>query len=236
MSHSFKLHNSEICFQISSTSNQQHFDHNRPTASSSVGGVMTTPSDQRLSGCKRSHNNSKSELIMDHQEGIKMKKRMKHREIEKTRRKDMSKLCSSLSSLLPPPLIKRRQSMPESMEQAVSYIKHLQQNIKGLETKRDELKKACGHRSDHSCFITNKNTKKERLLVGCSHNPVSVTVSSSPGGIDVLIKKEKGFLMSTVIEALIQEGLDVISWNFTKLNDQLIHSIQSEVAFLSFFI
>ncbi|KAI7728124.1 hypothetical protein M8C21_028626 [Ambrosia artemisiifolia] len=229
-------HSREIYFRTPSTSNQ-HL-HNHPivttSSSSSVGGVPnpTTPSNRRLSGRKRSHNNSKSQLIMDHEQDIeKKKKRMEHKEVERKRRQDMASLCSSLRSLLPLHLIKGRRSMSEHMNQAVNYIKHLQQNIKRLNTKREELKKTCRSVTDSSS-ISKNNIKSETLTVGCNRNLVTVTISCSHGEVVILIRsytEQKGILISRVVEALLQEGLDVISCNSTKVNDRLIHSIQSQV-------
>nr|GEW97099.1 hypothetical protein [Tanacetum cinerariifolium] len=125
-----------------------------------------------------------------------------------------------------------KRSTCEHVNQAVDYVKHLEENIKGLSTKRDELKKMCNVVSDAKGVLT-KNDKSERVMVECSQNDsITVTVSCRNGGTEILVKSNgnKGFQISSVLKALVQEGIDVISCNSTKVNDKfLIYSIHSKV-------
>lgn len=129
--------------------------------------------------------------------------------------------------------------MSEQMNQAVTYIKHLQENMKVLNTKREELKKSCSLVIDSSVGLNYMNIENERMG-DCSRKPITVSVGCSHGGITILIKsyyytKKEGFPISRVMKALLQEGLDVISCNSTKVNDRLIHSIETEVLYLLIF-
>ncbi|GKC98792.1 Myc-type, basic helix-loop-helix domain-containing protein [Tanacetum coccineum] len=194
------------------------------------------PDRPELAGLKRSYTSQPQEdhvVIMDNDvDKEKKKKKMVHREIEKKRRQEMSNLYSSLRSLLPLPFIKGKRSTCEQVNQAVDYIKHLEEKIKGLSTKRDELKKMCNVVSDAKGVLT-KNDKSERVMVECSQNdPITVTVSCRNGGTEILVKSNgnKGFQISRVLKALVQEGNDVISCNSTKVNEKLlIYSIHSKV-------
>ncbi|KVI10058.1 transcription factor bHLH36-like [Cynara cardunculus var. scolymus] len=231
-------HSREVSFQIPSTTQQQQDHHNRLTSVTALRRLPTGPFDdhklvpsQQKPGRKRSCNNLQQQdhhLVVDcDDENEKKKKRLEHREIERRRRQEMANLCSSLRSLLPLDFIKGRRSTSEHMNQVVNYIKHLEENIKGLETTRDELKKTCPHVTDSSSVLPNKNIENE---TSGRHGPNTVTVGCSHGGVEILIKSCTGFPISRVVKALVQEGLNVISCNSTKVNERFIHSIHSEVS------
>ncbi|PWA35238.1 Myc-type, basic helix-loop-helix (bHLH) domain-containing protein [Artemisia annua] len=187
---------------------------------------LPNPDNQKPAGHKRSCYNFQPQedhlVIMDN--GVdkeKKKKKMVHRETEKKRRQEMSNLSSSLRSLLPLHLIK-----------AVNYIKHLEEKTKELSIKRDKLKKMCNVVTDAE-VVLKKNDKSERVMVKCSQNPITVTVSCSEGGIEILVKsfinENKGLQISRVLKTLVHEGIDVISCNSTKINDTLlIYTIHSK--------
>ncbi|KAI3808849.1 hypothetical protein L1987_24812 [Smallanthus sonchifolius] len=137
-------------------------------------------------------------------------RKLVHREIERQRRQDMAKLCASLRGLLPLEFLKGKRSTSDHMHQAVNYIKHMQENIRVLSVKRDRLKKFMDTSVPH---------------------PNTVSISSCKEGIQILINScsiEDGFPLSRVLKA-ISEGLNVIAYTCTKVNQRLIHSIQTEV-------
>ncbi|KAI3749007.1 hypothetical protein L6452_12513 [Arctium lappa] len=220
---SFK-HSSEVSFQVPSTLHQQQ---DLPTTEP-FDNYKLVPSQRKPAGGKRSYNSLQQQhhhLTIDcNEDNEKKKKKIEHREIERKRRQEMANLCSSLRSLLPLDFIKGKRSMSEHMNQAVNYIKHLEENIKGLNNTRDELKKTCAHVADSSSVLQNKNIESE----SSSRDPITVTIECSHGVIEILIKSCIGFPISRVVKALVQEGFNVISCNSTKVNERLIHTIHSE--------
>nr|GEY89325.1 Myc-type, basic helix-loop-helix (bHLH) domain-containing protein [Tanacetum cinerariifolium] len=159
-------------------------------------------------------------------------RKLVHREIERQRRQDMAKLYASLRGLLPLEFVKGKRSTSDHMHQAVNYIKHMQENIKEMAFKRDQLKK----------FVeTNLKKFVETNVSGPGTNsieknltnllPNTVSLHSSNGGIQISINScplEEGFPLSRILKALSKEGFKVITCTCTKVNDRLIHSIQAE--------
>ncbi|XP_071713495.1 transcription factor bHLH118-like [Rutidosis leptorrhynchoides] len=144
-------------------------------------------------------------------EDDKTQKKMVHREIEKERRQGMSKLYASLRDLLPLEFVKGNRSISDHIHQAVDYIKQVEENVKGLSMKRDQLKNISG---TNASYVSN-----------------NVSVNLSEGGVKIVINScsiEDGFSLSAVLKTLLEEGLNVTSCILTKVNDRFIHSIQSE--------
>ncbi|KAL8199683.1 hypothetical protein R6Q57_013251 [Mikania cordata] len=148
-----------------------------------------------------------------------MQKKMVHREIERQRRQEMTNLYASLRELLPLEFIKGNRSISDHMNQAVHYIKQMEENIKGLREKRDEHKKYVN---------TCQNSD--------NHLPNTVSVSFCNGGVEILINScllEDGFLLSEVLNTIVEEGFSVTSCTLTKVNDRLFHSILTEASDLA---
>ncbi|KAI7728119.1 hypothetical protein M8C21_028621 [Ambrosia artemisiifolia] len=152
-------------------------------------------------------------------------RKLAHREIERQRRRDMAQLYASLRGLLPLEFVKGKRSTSDHMHQAVNYIKHMQEKIKVLSVKRDRLKKFV----EAGVPGPSTNTEKNKLM---KLLPNTVSITSSNGGVHILVNScslEHGFPLSRVLKAISDEGYNVISCSCTKVNQRLIHSIQTEV-------
>ncbi|KAK6926320.1 Myc-type, basic helix-loop-helix (bHLH) domain [Dillenia turbinata] len=206
----------ELCFQISSISNQQQLTFNQDMilqqyASSSVDASLNhTNIIMGRRGRKHietsANNNNDAE---DH------KKRIMHREIERQRRLEMSNLYSTLRSLLPIDYIKGKRSICDQMNEAANYIKHLEKNVKELNLKRDELK------------------RMSNSVDGSSNPNCAISVYPCLGGVRILFKKvfeDEEFPLSRVLKLLLEEGLCVVSCVSTRVDETLIHDIHSELS------
>ncbi|KAI3808047.1 hypothetical protein L1987_23988 [Smallanthus sonchifolius] len=154
-------------------------------------------------------------------EDEKIQKKMVHREIERQRRQEMTKLYASLRELLPLEFIKGNRSISDHMNQAVHYIKQMEENVKGLSAKRDHLKKLSVSNADQ---------------ISSNNIPNKVSVNFCNGGVEISINScliEDGFMLSGVLNSLVEEGLDVTSCTLTKVKDRLFHSIQAEASDLT---
>ncbi|KAI7728120.1 hypothetical protein M8C21_028622 [Ambrosia artemisiifolia] len=152
-------------------------------------------------------------------------RKLAHREIERQRRRDMAELYASIRCLLPLEFVKGKRSTSDHILQAMNYIKHLQEKIEVLSFKRDRLKKFV----EAGVPGPSTYTEKKRLM-NLRHN--TVLISSCDEGVQILVNScsiEDGFPLSRVLKAISDEGYNVISCSCTKINQRLIHSIQTEV-------
>ncbi|XP_030532921.1 transcription factor bHLH36-like [Rhodamnia argentea] len=155
------------------------------------------------------------------QDGDHGDRKKKHREMERQRRQEMASLCEVLRSELPLEFIKGKRSMSDHMSEAVNYIKHLQGKIRELSFKRDELKNIYSLASlDSPSSDSSWST--------------SFTVNSCCDSVEVVICRsirDKHLLLSTVIELLLQQGLDVVSCFSSLAYDGIVHTIHCELAY-----
>lgn len=185
------------------------------------------------------------------------KKKM-HREIEKQRRKKMDTLFSSLRSLLPLEFIKVCMYLHlcifhfsfceilqliiyqgtlcwidlagqafgrDHVNEATNYIKHLENKTKIWDAKRDQLN-----------FLSSSSTTSSSHGNGstnnCSANYVTVSCTSM-GQVEVMFSTtdfdQAELQLSCVLKLLLEEGLTVVRCVSTKVNERLLHTIQSQV-------
>ncbi|KAK7823496.1 transcription factor bhlh36 [Quercus suber] len=116
---------------------------------------------------------------------------------------------------------KGKRSALDLINEAANYIKHMTEKIQGLQVERDQLKNL----SNSTAFIPGIESWNN-----CSLNYATVRVSEA--GVEILMSswlREEGFLLSKVLELLLEEGLSVIRCASNKTNERLFLTIQSEV-------
>ncbi|TXG70806.1 hypothetical protein EZV62_005741 [Acer yangbiense] len=152
-------------------------------------------------------------------------KKMMHRDIERQRRQEMATLHASLRSLLPLEFIKGKRSISDQMNESVNYINHLQKRIKQLSDHRDERKKL----SKTSTLVlsgTESSSDHDNI------SPTQVIVRPCLVGVEILYScghRDQALPLSRVLAILHDQGLCVVNCISTRVNEQLLHTIQTEV-------
>lgn len=109
------------------------------------------------------------------------------------------------------------------MHGTVNYIKHMNRKVDDLMNKRNELQKlmnlGC---SANSCNGSDFSFDRHKTCV---------TVHNSTTGMQVILKTSstKGYPLSKFLRALNGEGMAVINGISTRVNEGVIHVIESEV-------
>ena len=110
-----------------------------------------------------------------------------------------------------------KRSISDHMNEAVNYIKYMQKNIKELGAKRDELKML----SNSKMVNHEAEPKSSTFTVHENNGVVGIEITSGMG--------EEGLTLSQLMQLLLEEGLEVVSYLSTKVNGRLVHSVQCEV-------
>lgn len=116
-------------------------------------------------------------------------------------------------------------SATDQIHEATKYIRLMQNKVKQLETKRDELKRS---RDETLGLLREKGSSSKSL-------PITVKVQRCSVGVEVLIscgfdeKGLSGVRLSKIMQLLLEEGLDVVDCNCTKFDGGLHYMIQFEV-------
>ncbi|KAK2653702.1 hypothetical protein Ddye_013558 [Dipteronia dyeriana] len=151
-------------------------------------------------------------------------KKLMHRDIERQRRQEMATLHASLRSLLPLEFIKGKRSISDQMNEAVNYINYLQKRIKQLSDDRDERKK----------LSKTSNLVLSGTESSSAHNisPTQVIVRPCLVGVEVVYScdyRDQALPLSRVLAIVHDQGLCVVNCISTRVNEQLLHTIQTEV-------
>ncbi|KAJ8771471.1 hypothetical protein K2173_026648 [Erythroxylum novogranatense] len=148
------------------------------------------------------------------------------KEIERQRRQQMSTLHASLRSLLPLASLKGKRSASDQIQAAAEYIKHLRSNIQQLSYKRDKLKML-------EAPAGSSSSSAERGHIETTGNdPMNrVTVQHNLDGAEIVVQvgsEAEGFRLSSVLEAIFEEGLDVISCFSTRKAGRMYNTIHCQ--------
>ncbi|KAJ1431414.1 Myc-type, basic helix-loop-helix [Sesbania bispinosa] len=146
-------------------------------------------------------------------------KKWMHKETERQRRQEMAQLCTTLRSLLPLEYIKGKRSTSDHVFEAINYINHLQNKVKQLEAKKDELIKLVPNLST--------NIDPDESESSTSNLPPFVNIQPFHGGLEIMCSCNM-FPLSRILEILLEEGINVVSSTSTKMDGRFIHTIRSE--------
>ncbi|XP_022732766.1 transcription factor bHLH36-like [Durio zibethinus] len=150
------------------------------------------------------------------------KKKIIHRDIERQRRQEMTTLHSTLRSRLPLEYLKGKRSISDHMQEAVKYIKHLQNKITELSDKRDELKRSSNLQTPSSSMM--------EARPDCSKDS-TVQVRACSIGVEITMNTglRRGLPLSNVLDVIAAQGLSVVQCISARANERVLHTIVLEV-------
>ncbi|XP_057869427.1 transcription factor bHLH118 [Cryptomeria japonica] len=152
-----------------------------------------------------------------------------HKIIERQRRIDMKTRFSVLRSLLPEEYILGKRSLSDQAEGAAEYIKHLQEHINELAKRREDL---------GNSPICNYNEKNCKVLpsIGESQSFPSVKIMAIGSGIEITTSSLKcQVVLSDILLALENEGLEVVSTIACTTEDKIFHTLYTKASDLQRF-
>ncbi|EFH64248.1 hypothetical protein ARALYDRAFT_475056, partial [Arabidopsis lyrata subsp. lyrata] len=161
-------------------------------------------------------------------------KKVKHRDIERQRRQEVSSLFKSLRTLLPFQYIQGKRSTSDHIFQAVNYIKDLQTKIKELNEKRNQIKKSIrGTTTIEECTSSLSSTSTLSSSCSCvGDKHITVVVTPCLVGVEIIMscclgRNKSG--LSSVLQMLAQEQrLSVVSCLSTRRQQRFMHTIVSQ--------
>ncbi|KAJ8444140.1 hypothetical protein Cgig2_029915 [Carnegiea gigantea] len=140
--------------------------------------------------------------------------------IEKNRRSRLKQLYSQLYSLVPNPASSSGEPkrLPDQIEEAINYIKNLQEDVGKLKQKKDSL----------LGIDTSKANSRKRLLL---NSPVQIEVNENGGGLEVTLvtSLECQFVFTEVIRILHEESAEVFDASYSVVGGPVFHTIHAQI-------
>ncbi|CAN8240696.1 unnamed protein product [Cochlearia groenlandica] len=167
-------------------------------------------------------------------------KKMRHRDIERQRRQEVSSLFKCLRTLLPFQYIQGRRSTSDHILESVNYIKDLKTKIKELIEKKNQItKEECTSSTTLSSSLTSSlstsrctSSSSSSSCVGDKHN-IKVMVMPCFVGVEIILSccvgRNKSCLSSALQILSQDQRLSVVSCISTRIQHRFMHTIVSKV-------
>ncbi|KAK9089249.1 hypothetical protein Scep_028331 [Stephania cephalantha] len=144
--------------------------------------------------------------------------------LEKKRRNKRKALCSDLNNVLTSHNhSKKTISMLEQIDGAVTYIKNLEEKLKKLREKKE-------------CLMRNDQEKSRAKNTGCGNvvmegRAAEFKVRRTGSALEVVVisGSDSQSIFFEIIRVLHEEGANVVNASFCAVNDNIVHTIHSEV-------
>ncbi|XP_059664663.1 transcription factor bHLH162-like isoform X1 [Cornus florida] len=136
--------------------------------------------------------------------------------IEKNRRNQMKSLYSELYSLLPNHTSKEAPALPDQIDEAVKYIKMLQQK---LEKSKNMKENSLGSKRSYTCTTNEMNAYNTSLK-----SPLIEIHQMGPALHVVLISGlSNQFIFYEVIRMVHEEGAEVVNASFSMVGNSILY-------------
>ncbi|WMV21602.1 hypothetical protein MTR67_014987 [Solanum verrucosum] len=154
--------------------------------------------------------------------GISTSQKQDRKTQEKNRRIQMKYLSSKLLSLIPSNYSKEVRTKQDHVDQAITYIGELKERVEVLKKRKEEVAQGT---SDHS--------RKSMSTTSCTiKTPNMVEVRELDSTLEVIILTsglQKNFTLQEVIKIIEEEGAQVVTANYSTLEDAIYYTIHAQV-------
>ncbi|XP_049393475.1 transcription factor bHLH168-like [Solanum stenotomum] len=141
---------------------------------------------------------------------------------EKNRRVHMKHLSSKLFSLIPSNYSKEVRTKQDHVDQAISYIGELKERVEVLKKRKEEVAQG-----------TNDHSRKSMSTTSCTiKTPNMVEFRELDSTLEVIILTsglQKNFTLQEVIKIIEEEGAQVVTANYSTLEDAIYYTIHAQV-------
>ncbi|KAG6638650.1 hypothetical protein CIPAW_10G049700 [Carya illinoinensis] len=144
--------------------------------------------------------------------------------IERNRRNQMKALYSELNSLVPHQNSREGTSLPDQLDEAVTYIKKMQINLEKMNEKKDSLMGI-----DQK---PNAGTNGSGMTLTAQLRSPQIEISEIGSALQVVLitGSDFKFMFNETIRVLHEEGAEIVNANFTIVDDIVYHTIHAKSA------
>ncbi|OVA07752.1 hypothetical protein BVC80_8961g11 [Macleaya cordata] len=134
----------------------------------------------------------------------------------------MKTLYSKLHSLLPhqSSSSKEAMSLPDQLSEAANYIKRLEKHVEKMKEKKERLME--------TPRMSNKNINKP-MEAGIGLPQIEISNVGSALQVVVISKVHHQSMFYEIIRVLHEEGAEIVTANFSVIDETVFHTIHSEV-------
>nr|XP_027083904.1 transcription factor bHLH118-like [Coffea arabica]XP_027083910.1 transcription factor bHLH118-like [Coffea arabica] len=150
-------------------------------------------------------------------------KKIIHRDVERQRRQETAGLHQTLRSLIPSQHLEGKRSISDHIHATVKYIRFQKKKVDELKSKRAKLKEWFINPTT-SKVVENENPQED-------FEQPSIAVKTCRAGMEITITtgSKVDLPLSRILNFLISEGMSIKSCISTRVNERLLHVIESEV-------
>ncbi|KAG2408139.1 hypothetical protein LR48_Vigan01g237400 [Vigna angularis] len=143
--------------------------------------------------------------------------------IERNRRIHMKALCFKLVSIIPSQYLKPTKDMLSQQDQldlAATYIKHLRERIEKLKGEKEQAMK----------MMRTTQTNNGIFNIDADQLPL-LEIKELGSGIEVMLISgvNKNFMLYEVISVLEEEGVEVVTANFSTVDNKIFYTVHAQV-------
>ena len=128
-------------------------------------------------------------------------------------------------------VLQRKRTVSDQVLEAVTYVRHLQQNVQDLSAEREKMK-ADSHQNAKVSMeksvdkIPDRNREYPSLKINSDREYPSLKINSVSSGVQIWTNSlEHEIVYSEILLALVEGGLEVVSAASSAINNRVYHTI-----------